>query len=181
MPRPSDPASTTSLVAAAGGSAHAGGVSWAVQLSDLHFSRYVHPDIGPDLHQFGARVLSGVRPGALLLTGDLVDGKTQHEGSAQHREEWQVSVVGSVGGCAGHLRKDSGFIPCKVQEQQQLQGCVAGSCVVLADTTPCAGASCGVSVIRHMPAHAWCVLTTEPQNMRLRLSTFAMHAWSTGV
>jgi hypothetical protein len=36
-------------------------------------------------------VLAGVRPSALLLTGDLVDAKTANlEGSRQHPEEWEV-------------------------------------------------------------------------------------------
>jgi hypothetical protein len=39
----------------------------------------------------GPSVLAGVRPSALLLTGDLVDAKTANlEGSHQYAEEWEV-------------------------------------------------------------------------------------------
>jgi predicted MPP superfamily phosphohydrolase len=64
------------------------------QISDLHISRYVHPEIAPDLEAFGRGVLSALRPSALLLTGDLVDAKTANrEGSAQHPEEWEVGLA----------------------------------------------------------------------------------------
>ena len=66
------------------------GVAWAVQLSDLHLSRFVHPEIAPDLLQFGDKVLASVHPGSLLITGDLVDAKVRSEGSKQWPEEWQV-------------------------------------------------------------------------------------------
>lgn len=71
---------------------HGGSVSWFVQLSDLHINRYVHHDILPDLEAFGRQVLASSRPGALLITGDLVDAKTRPEGSQQHKEEWQVGA-----------------------------------------------------------------------------------------
>lgn len=35
-------------------------ISWVVQLSDLHISKFVHPEIVPDLHAFGAQVLAGM-------------------------------------------------------------------------------------------------------------------------
>ena len=73
------------------------------QVSDMHISRYAHPDIAPDLEVFGASVLAGLRPSALLLTGDLVDAKTANlEGSKQHVEEWQVRAAG------GRVRRDRG-------------------------------------------------------------------------
>lgn len=76
----------------------AGGLSWFVQLSDLHINKFVHHDILPDLLAFGDAVLSGVRPQALLITGDLVDAKTRAEGSQQHVEEWQVRQCCCVAG-----------------------------------------------------------------------------------
>ncbi|WIA44238.1 hypothetical protein OEZ86_010547 [Tetradesmus obliquus] len=69
---------------------NANSVAWFVQLSDLHINKWVHHEILPDLQEFGRRVLTGVRPGALLITGDLVDAKTRPEGSQQHEEEWQA-------------------------------------------------------------------------------------------
>uniref|UniRef100_A0A383VD17 Calcineurin-like phosphoesterase domain-containing protein n=1 Tax=Tetradesmus obliquus TaxID=3088 RepID=A0A383VD17_TETOB len=69
---------------------NANSVAWFVQLSDLHINKWVHHEILPDLQEFGQRVLTGVRPGALLITGDLVDAKTRPEGSQQHEEEWQA-------------------------------------------------------------------------------------------
>ncbi|GBF99083.1 hypothetical protein Rsub_11854 [Raphidocelis subcapitata] len=69
----------------------ASGIAWIVQLSDLHISRYLHPEIAPDLEVFGASVLAGVRPSALLITGDLVDAKTANrEGSSQYDQEWEA-------------------------------------------------------------------------------------------
>jgi len=35
--------------------AAAHGIAWAVQVSDLHVSKFAHPDIAPDLEVFGAR------------------------------------------------------------------------------------------------------------------------------
>lgn len=82
-------AAASSAGAAAPLRRHVRGVAWAVQLSDPHISRYVHPSIAPDLEVFGASVLAGVLPSALLITGDLVDAKTaNHEGSRQYPDEW---------------------------------------------------------------------------------------------
>jgi predicted MPP superfamily phosphohydrolase len=72
-----------------------------VQLSDLHINKYTHPAILPDLLAFGGAVLSGVRPQALLITGDLVDAKTKAEGSQQHPEEWQVGCSFYFSGVVG--------------------------------------------------------------------------------
>eukprot|EP00775_Hariotina_reticulata_P008125 gene8125-8319_t len=68
-------------------------VAWAVQLSDLHISKFVHRDIATDLLQFGDKVLSSIKPGSLLITGDLVDAKVRSEGSKQWPEEWQAYEV----------------------------------------------------------------------------------------
>jgi predicted MPP superfamily phosphohydrolase len=69
-----------------------GSVAWFVQLSDLHVNKYVHHEILPDLAAFGEQVLTSVRPGAVLITGDLVDAKTRPEGSQQHEDEWKVGL-----------------------------------------------------------------------------------------
>jgi predicted MPP superfamily phosphohydrolase len=67
------------------------GVAWFVQISDLHVSRWMHPDIVPDLIEWGQQVLPGLRPGALLITGDLTDAKSAPgEGSGQQDWEWRV-------------------------------------------------------------------------------------------
>ncbi len=63
-------------------------VQWLVQLSDLHISKWTDLDIVPDLEAFGTNVLAALQPGALLITGDLVDSKTRQGGSEQQEEEW---------------------------------------------------------------------------------------------
>jgi hypothetical protein len=83
-------ASSTSQAGLAGSS---GSVGWFVQLSDLHINKWVHPETLPDLAAFGQQVLTSVRPGAVLITGDLVDAKTRPEGSHQYEEEWQVTYI----------------------------------------------------------------------------------------
>eukprot|EP00879_Flechtneria_rotunda_P010281 GHRR01010748.1.p1 GENE.GHRR01010748.1~~GHRR01010748.1.p1 ORF type:complete len:483 (+),score=158.64 GHRR01010748.1:273-1721(+) len=66
------------------------GITWFVQLSDLHISSHVHPEIVPDLHAFGDKVLQSLKPAAVVITGDLVDAKARADGSKQHNEEWQA-------------------------------------------------------------------------------------------
>lgn len=74
-----------------------GGVAWFVQVSDIHLSRYAVqqlPQFGDkegDWGYFASNVLRHLSPGALLLTGDLVDGKTKLMRGAQDAGEWQVS------------------------------------------------------------------------------------------
>lgn len=65
-------------------------VAWLVQVSDIHINKYLHHEIVPDLLQFSSRVLARVKPGAIIITGDLVDSKTRAEGSQQNEEEWKV-------------------------------------------------------------------------------------------
>lgn len=67
-------------------------VGWFVQLSDIHVNKYVHHEIVPDLLEFSNRVIASVKPGAILITGDLVDSKTKAEGSHQNEEEWKVGM-----------------------------------------------------------------------------------------
>ncbi len=42
---------------------------------------------------FARTVLSGLQPGALLITGDLIDAKTRLGRGQQWEEEWQVSIL----------------------------------------------------------------------------------------
>lgn len=82
---------------AAATAAFGSGVAWALQISDTHVSRYAHPDIVPDLEAFSDSVVAGARPSAVLITGDLVDGKSANqEGSRQHPQEWQVRARASM-------------------------------------------------------------------------------------
>jgi hypothetical protein len=68
------------------GSEH--GVTWLVQLSDLHLSTH-YASREADLLRFAARLLSRLRPAAVLVSGDLTDAKTASRvGSAQYAEEW---------------------------------------------------------------------------------------------
>ena len=61
-----------------------------MQLSDLHISTNKAPDIQSDLSAFGA-LLGALQPGALLVSGDLVDAKLPGAvGTHQYRQEWQV-------------------------------------------------------------------------------------------
>ena len=86
------------------------GVTWLVQLSDLHISAHSYPErcaspacsraLAPpltraaarselDLSRFATRLLRRLRPAALLLSGDLTDSKTESRvGSLQYEEEW---------------------------------------------------------------------------------------------
>lgn len=84
--------------------------SWLVHLSDIHISKFGTPDVAPELLELGRSVLAGVRPQALVLTGDLVDAKSVKEGDAQQLQEWQVgrqsmaaflsvSAAGAAMGC----------------------------------------------------------------------------------
>jgi hypothetical protein len=77
-----------------------GGVAWFVQVSDIHLSRYAveqMPQFGDkegDWGYFASNILRPLAPGALLLTGDLVDGKTKLMRGAQDAGEWQVGNFG---------------------------------------------------------------------------------------
>src|SRR4051812_22226215 len=67
----------------AAGMQASGGLAWFVQVSDIHLSRYAQqqmPQFGDkegDWGYFASNVLHHLAPGALVLTGDLVDGKTK--------------------------------------------------------------------------------------------------------
>lgn len=67
-----------------------------MQVSDIHLSRYAAqqlPQFGDkegDWGHFALAVLRPLNPGALVLTGDLVDGKTRLLRGAQDEGEWKV-------------------------------------------------------------------------------------------
>ena len=77
-----------------------GGLAWFVQVSDIHLSRYAEqqmPKFGDkegDWGYFASNILRPLAPGALVLTGDLVDGKTKLMRGAQDAGEWQVRQHG---------------------------------------------------------------------------------------
>lgn len=74
--------------AAAPGSAH--GVTWLVQLSDVHVSSF-YPSREADLRSFASSLLPLLRPAALLLTGDLTDAKSRSgRAGAQNASEWST-------------------------------------------------------------------------------------------
>lgn len=74
------------------------GVAWFVQASDLHLSRFAaeqmpqYGDKQADFRAFAECVLKPLQPKALLLTGDLVDAKTQRMQGQQYEDEWQVGA-----------------------------------------------------------------------------------------
>jgi hypothetical protein len=80
-----------------------GGLAWFVQVSDIHLSRYAQqqmPQFGDkegDWGYFASNVLHHLAPGALVLTGDLVDGKTKLMRGSQDAGEWKVSHYGLHG------------------------------------------------------------------------------------
>jgi hypothetical protein len=134
---------TRSSTSQAGLAGSSGSVGWFVQLSDLHINKWVHPEILPDLAAFGQQVLTSVRPGAVLITGDLVDAKTRPEGSHQYEEEWQVCLCTSdcracssvARGCTSMTLSDMHCSICPCCELGNRQ-C---GCVVVAN--PCDGAA----------------------------------------
>ncbi|KAF6250932.1 hypothetical protein COO60DRAFT_708840 [Scenedesmus sp. NREL 46B-D3] len=134
---------------------NSGAVAWFVQLSDLHISKWVHPEILPDLAAFGQQVLTSVKPGAVLITGDLVDAKrgpraanstrrngrhTSMPGSSWHAQRSCLPVQFST--CAATT---TSLTPCATAsriclqgtlqpqqhmaaKQQQYNGCGSASC-----------------------------------------------------
>ena len=68
------------------------GVSWFVQLSDLHLSEFEELAGNfreRDLASFGAAVLPGLRPSAVVISGDLADSRTRERRADQRAAEWE--------------------------------------------------------------------------------------------
>ncbi|KAL2635657.1 hypothetical protein R1flu_007136 [Riccia fluitans] len=64
------------------------GVSWVVQLSDLHISKW-RPQRVETLNKLMGTVLATLQPSLVLITGDLTDAKGQGGTSTQqYEEEW---------------------------------------------------------------------------------------------
>ena len=64
---------------------------WFIQISDLHISRYVYPDLQEDLREFLTKTVDLVRPRVMLVSGDLTDAKGQGGvASFQQPTEWQA-------------------------------------------------------------------------------------------
>jgi hypothetical protein len=76
--------------AAAGGAA--AGVTLIAQVSDLHLSAYGRPDAASDLLALAAGPLAAwaLAPRALVLTGDLTDGKRPSAATQQEPAEWEA-------------------------------------------------------------------------------------------
>eukprot|EP01025_Chloroclados_australasicus_P000482 TRINITY_DN10247_c0_g1_i3.p1 TRINITY_DN10247_c0_g1~~TRINITY_DN10247_c0_g1_i3.p1 ORF type:complete len:726 (-),score=42.15 TRINITY_DN10247_c0_g1_i3:283-2460(-) len=68
-------------------------VSWFVQLSDIHISRWYMNPIDPrelELEHLFKNVLSATKPAAVVITGDLTDGKTHYGQGRQQIIEWRA-------------------------------------------------------------------------------------------
>ena len=64
---------------------------WFIQISDLHISKYVYPDIKDDLKEFFTTTLDTVKPKVVLASGDLTDAKDfDGVNSFQQLDEWEV-------------------------------------------------------------------------------------------
>ncbi|EIE20379.1 Metallo-dependent phosphatase [Coccomyxa subellipsoidea C-169] len=74
------------------------GTAWFIQISDTHLSKFDHlpdrqklyGDKAGDLRLFARTVLAASQPGALLITGDLTDGKRLLGTGEQQLQEWQT-------------------------------------------------------------------------------------------
>ncbi|KAM3919292.1 transmembrane protein 62 [Leptodactylus fuscus] len=66
-------------------------VFWAVQVTDIHVSKFLEPRRVSEFEAFCTESLSIIGPELVLVTGDLTDGKTKDKlGSDQFEEEWQI-------------------------------------------------------------------------------------------
>eukprot|EP00092_Neocalanus_flemingeri_P032136 GFUD01034927.1.p1 GENE.GFUD01034927.1~~GFUD01034927.1.p1 ORF type:complete len:629 (-),score=170.63 GFUD01034927.1:311-2197(-) len=64
---------------------------WFIQITDLHISKYVYPDIKDDLKEFFTTTLDTVKPKVVIASGDLTDAKdADGVDSFQQKEEWDT-------------------------------------------------------------------------------------------
>jgi len=65
-------------------------ITWFVHVTDLHISKFYVPERTSKFKQLVSEILKHVEPSAVVVTGDLTDGKTpDYSGSRQFREEWE--------------------------------------------------------------------------------------------
>ena len=81
------------------------GVTWLVQLSDLHMNSHGHRSRETDLVRFASRYVARLKPAAVVVTGDLTDSKTADNLSCfQYIAEWEsVDRIAAALRNAGNL------------------------------------------------------------------------------
>ncbi|GAB1606623.1 transmembrane protein 62-like [Argonauta hians] len=66
-------------------------IFWFIQLTDIHISIFRDLKRGSDLIQFCQSQISVIRPKFVIVSGDIVDAKTENLlGSQQYFEEWKI-------------------------------------------------------------------------------------------
>ena len=64
---------------------------WFIQITDLHISKYVYPDIEDDLREFFSTTLDTIKPKVVIASGDLTDAKdSDGVDSFQQKTEWET-------------------------------------------------------------------------------------------
>ncbi|KAH0620659.1 hypothetical protein JD844_021330 [Phrynosoma platyrhinos] len=71
--------------------AEAGNLFWALQISDLHISKFLGPERASDFEKFCMETIPVIQPALTFVTGDLTDSKMKDKlGSDQFEAEWQT-------------------------------------------------------------------------------------------